>query len=211
MNRFVLVVLLALALPSAALANTVTITNNNGTLVASTSGLSLVSDLTGISRGYGNPHGSDIGTLSISLGPLATGSLLTGGTFGTGGGFSISVNPGVISKFPQGGVLFSGAFALCTWCTRRNNGGLGHGVPTWTLISPGTYSLTGYVSGFWEDGYSGYGFVDETFTGSFNSNGVFTATSISGFSAVTPEPSTIGLFVTGLVGIAGMVRRKLKV
>jgi opacity protein-like surface antigen len=52
MKRFVLTVLLALALPSAALADVVTFTNNYGTLVAATSGLSLVSDITSISGGF---------------------------------------------------------------------------------------------------------------------------------------------------------------
>lgn len=212
MKRFVLTVLLAMALPSAALANVVTFTNNNGTLVASTSGVSLVSDITSIFGGYGSPHGSDIGTLSLTLGPLLTGSLLTGGTFSMASStFSLSVNPGVLSRFPQGVTLFTGSFTLCTWCNRRNNGGLGHGVPTWTLLSPGTYMLSGYVSGSWADGEQGYGFVQEVYTGSFNSNGVFTATSGGGFSMVTPEPSTVGLFVTGFASIAGIARKKLKV
>jgi len=211
MKRVVLTVLLALALPSAVLANTVDFTNNKGTLVASTSGLSLASDLTGISGGFGSPSGSDIGTLSLTLGPLLSGSLQTGGTFSMAGSvFSISINPGVISRIPDGGTLFHGSFVLCSWCTRRNNGGLGHGVPTWTFVSPGTYTLSGYVSGTWRDGQQGYGFIQETLTGSFNSNGVFTATSISGSSMVTPEPSSVGLFVTGLAGIAGFVRKKLK-
>lgn len=203
MKRTVLTVLLALALPSAALANVVTIINNNGTLVASNSGLSLVSDITGIFGGYGSPHGSDIGTLSITLGPLASGSLLTGGTFNMAGStFSLSL---------EGSTLFSGTFVYCSWCNSRNNGGLGHGVPTWSLVSPGTYMLSGYVSGGWRDGEQGYGYVQDVVTGSFNANGVFTATSISGSSMVTPEPATFGLFVTGLTGIAGMVRKKLKV
>jgi hypothetical protein len=211
MKRFFLMILVALALPSAAVANVVEFTNNNGTLVASTSGLSLVSDLTGISGGFGGPSGSDIGTLSLTLGPLLTGSLQTGGTFSLGGAFSVSVNPGVIPRIPGGGTLFSGSFVYCSWCTRRNNGGLGHGVPTWSLVSPGTYMLSGYVSGSWRGGYQGYGYIQEVYTGSFNANGVFTATSGSGFSMVTPEPATLGLFATGLVGIAGMVRKKLKV
>ena len=212
MKRFVLTVLLALVLPSAALANTVTITNNNGTLVASNSGLSLVSDMTSIYGGYGSPGGSDIGTVSLTLGPLLTGSLLAGGTFSYASStFSLSVNPGVISRFPQGGTLFSGAFTYCAWCNRHNNGGLGHGPVSWTLLSPGTYMLEGYVSGGWADGWGGYGLIEEVYTGSFNANGVFTATSGRGVSQVTPEPATFGLFVTGLVGMAGMVRKKLKV
>lgn len=207
MKRFVLTVLLALALPSAALANTVTIDNNNGTLVASTSGLSLVSDITGIFGGYGSPHGSDIGTFSLTLGPLLTGSLQTGGTFGYGGTYSLSVNPGVIPRFPQGTTLFTGYFTYCPAC----NGRLGYGPVTWTLLSPGTYMLEGYVTGYWRNGWEGYGLVKEVYTGSFSANGVFTATSGSGFSLVTPEPSTAGLFLTGLVGVAGILRKKLRV
>jgi hypothetical protein len=212
MKRFVLTVLVALALPSATLANTVAFTNSNGTLVASTNGLSMVSDMTSISGGFGSPAGFDIGTVSLTLGTLLTGSLLTGGTFSmTGSTFSLSINPGVIPKFPDGATLFTGSFTYCSWCTGRNNGGFGHGVPTWTFVSPGTYTLSGYVSGTWIDGQGGYGFINETVTGSFSPNGVFTATSISGLSLVTPEPGTVGLFVTGLVGIAGSVRKRLKV
>lgn len=203
MKRTVLTVLLALALPSAALANVVTIINNNGTLVASNSGLSLVSNITAIFGGYGSPHGSDIGTVSITLGPLVSGSLLTGGTFSMAGStFSLSL---------EGSALFSGAFVYCSWCNSSNNARLGHGVPTWSLVSPGTYLLSGYVSGGWRDGEQGYGYVQDLVTGSFNANGVFTATSISGSSMVTPEPDTLGLLVTGLIGIAGIVRKKLKV
>ena len=160
---------------------------------------------------FGSPSGFDIGTVSLTLGPLLTGSLLTGGTFSFASStFSLSINPGVISRFPDGATLFTGAFTYCSWCTGRNNGGLGHGLATWTLLSPGTYMLEGYVSGTWRDGQQGYGLVEEVFTGSFNGNGVFTATSGSGSSMVTPEPATLGLFATGLFGIAGIVRKKLK-
>ena len=47
--------------------------------------------------------------------------------------------------------------------------------------------------------------------GTFNSSGVFTATLGTGQAWINPEPGTYALFITGLAGIAGIVRKNLKI
>ena len=194
MKRIVLTVLLALALPIAASAKVEPLFNNNGTLTASASGLSLQSTLTQIYFGY---KGSDLGTLTITTGALISGSLLGGGAFSfVGSSYVATVNPGVLKSLPQGGVLFSGAFTAPI---------------SWIALGGGYYELYGLVAGNWAGGLHGTGYTSQIYVGSFNSNGVFTATLGGGQSWINPEPSTFALFITGLTGIAGLARRKLKI
>lgn len=198
MKRFVLAALVALALPLAALANNVEVVNSSGTLMGSAAGLSLTSNLIEITLGSG-PRGSDIGTVSLSVGPLLSGSLLGGGTFSPASSFfTITINPGEFATVPQGGVLFSGVFT---------------GPVSWSPLSgePGYYQLLGPVAGHWWTGLYGTGYTSQTYFGTFNANGVFTATSGSGLSFVNPEPSTLALLGTGVIAVIAIARKKLKV
>ena len=199
MRRFVLTALLGLALSVPAFAYEVPVYNSNGTLVGTTAGLSLVSDLTavGIGAGFG---GSDIGTFSFATGPLLSGSLMGDGTFGfAGSSFTISINSGIFKGLPQGGILFSGAFTSPVG---------------WGPISgePGYYTINGILAGNWWNGiHADFGFTEQTYFGTFNSSGgVFTANAGTGFSLINPEPGTMALFGTGLIGIAVIVGKKLK-
>ena len=200
MKRIVLMALLALALPLAAFANSVDFTNGGGTLFGSSAGLMLTnSELIAVNGlgGLGLVTGN-LGTVSFMTGAFS-GSLQTGGTFLGGGSFVITGNG--TGGIPNG-VIFNGSFA---------------GPGTWVLLTVnGThfYTLTDTISGTWlSTGKTVYGATIQltvnTGTGFFN--GVTGAKISSGDTSImpVPEPGTLGLLGTGLVGIAGMFRRKL--
>jgi PEP-CTERM motif len=200
MKRMLLMALLALALPMTAFAgSSVDFTNSGGTLSGSSAGLSLsgseliaVNGLNGLGLVTGN-----LGSLTFSTGALSSGSLQMGGTFASGGSFVITGNG--TNGIPNG-TIFNGTF---------------DGPVTWTLVTlaNGThnYTLSGTVSGTWQGGATVFGATVQltinTGKGFFSG----TTTISSGDTNINvPEPGTLGLLGTGLVGIAGLLRKKLK-
>lgn len=190
----------SLMIPATSFADSsVDFSNIGGTLTGSTSGLSLSgSTLVAITGFGGGIVTGDLGTVSFSTGALSGGSLQMGGTFAAGGSFTIQGNG---SNGVPNGTLFSGSFS---------------GPSTWALttLANGThsYTLTGTLTGTSE----GTPVVGVTVQLTINTGkGFFSgSTSISGGDTTivgsVPEPSTVTMLGTGVVGLLGMLRRKLR-
>jgi len=200
MKKILLLAVLALALPMAAFANdSVDFTNSGGTLAGGNGGLTLsgstliaVNGLSGLGLVTGN-----LGSLSFSTGALTSGDLMMGATFASGGSFVIEGNG--TNGIPNG-TIFNGSFS---------------GPVSWTLVTlaNGThnYTLSGSVTGIWNGGATVDGasvqLTINTGKGYFNGSTLIS----SGDTNITvPEPGSLTLLGAGLIGLAGVVRRKLK-
>jgi hypothetical protein len=181
--------LLVLALPMAAFADSnVDFTNRQGTLAGTSAGLTLTdSTLFNINGVTGN-----LGTVEFATGALLSGTLQGNATFAGGGSFTIWSN--------TSGTLFSGQF---------------DGPVTWSLVTLGNgtheYTLIGAISGSWMGGATVYGATSQltvnTGKGFFNGS---TSIASGDTNIVVPEPGSLTLMGTGLLGFAGVLRRKLK-
>jgi len=203
MKRMLWFALIALALPMAAFANSggVDFTNSGGTLTGSSAGMSLSGSVliavNGL-NGSGLVTGNDLGSVSFSTGMWTSGSLQMGGTFMAGGTFIINGNG---TNGVPNTVIFNGTF---------------DGPVTWGLVTlaNGThnYTLTGSISGTWIGGsWVNGATVQLTInTGKGFFNGSTTIASGDTNIDAVPEPGSLTLVGAGLVGLAGILRRKLK-
>jgi hypothetical protein len=199
MRRVLVLALLALALPMAAWADGIDLVNLHGSISISSAGISSIGSQLHSWNGVVASPGHSLGSVSFSTGALLTGSVLAGGTFSDVGSSFVVIGKG--PQVPHKGVIFSGAFV---------------GPVTWTLVSQVgqslTYSLSGNIAGTLYNGHFVTGTTVQTI---YSVPGQITAgvghIRVGGTILPTPEPGTLGLLGTGLVAIAGMLRRKFAV
>jgi hypothetical protein len=196
MRRVLVVSLLALALPMSVWATNISLTNQRGTISMSDAGIvSKGSQLTSF-NGIQAPPGKSLGTVSYSTGALVSGSVAAGGIFSSAGSTFDVIGKGNFGE-PKG-PIFTGGFT---------------GDINWTLVSQTgsklVYTLSGSLAGQLYNGVMVTGTTNQTITthpGQLN-QGIGHIT-LGSTQLTTPEPGTLGLLGTGLLGIAGMFRRK---
>jgi hypothetical protein len=201
--RTALLLSVVVSLPLFAFANSASFQNHGGMLTSNGSSLTLQNSTLNAVTGFnGGSVFGNLGQLSFTTGALMSGSLAAGGTFAAGGSFMVMGNG---SHGMPSGVLFNGTFSSpVTWTAVFNPTGGPNHTGNWT------YKLTGTVTGTFSNGkHVTAQFVAFTFdvpkgaqfSGSVRFN------SGSGSVAV-PEPGTLALMGTGLIGLAYLGFRK---
>jgi len=196
MRRVLVLALLALALPMAAWADGIDLVNKFGSISISAAGITSTGSQLKQFNGVVAAPGHSLGSVSFSTGALISGSILTGGTFSDVGSSFVVIGKG--PQVPHKGTIFSGAFV---------------GPVSWTLVSQSgqslTYTLSGTIQGTLWNGRFVTGTTTQTIV---STNGQIALgighIRVGNTGILTPEPGTLGLLGTGLVAIAGMLRRK---
>jgi hypothetical protein len=201
MKRILLLAVLALALPTAVFAGSNIDFTNSGGVLSGSSGVLTLSGSTLIAvngLGGGLITGNNLGSVAFQTGAETSFSATTGNyTFAAGGWFKITGNG--MDGVPNG-AIFTGTFS---------------GPVSLALVSSanGTniYDLSGALSGTTASGFKTTGvsiqLVIDSGKGPFDGS---TTVGSGDSTLVVPEPGSLGLLGTGLIGVAGVVRRKLK-
>ena len=206
MRRIAVVVgLCALLLPIAAWADAVNLTNQFGTVSISNSGISTIgSELLSWGSNVAG-HGHSLGTVSFTTGAFTSGGIWTGGTLSPTGSIFDVVGVGHWVRALSGGsspvALFTGSFV---------------GPITWTVVSQTgkfsyVFTLSGDISGMLYTGRNVSGYTTQTifvYRNQWYRDGMGSLRGGTEHLGV-PEPGTLVLFGTGLIAVAGTLRRKL--
>ena len=212
MKRVVLLAVLMLALPIMAFANSSLVFTNHGGGVTyngtNLAGSATLDTFTG-SGGTVGCSTCNIGHVSYSTGVLTshtTTSTTDSWTFAGGGAFKISSNG---TALLPAGTVFTGTFNGPVTFVGTFSSTADAGKGAWS------YTLTGNVSGMFSNQYGGANASGGTVQFTFDVHGHVPFTTFvrgnHGFTTLTtPEPGTLGLLGTGLLGIAGLVRRKFR-
>ena len=189
-KKAVLLGLLLFALPWVAYASSIDVSNAGGVVAGDSSGLSL----TGSTMfKYGNVVGANLGTVAFTTGAFTSGDIAMGGTLAAGGTFTITGNG---SNGVPNGMIFSGTFSSATWTLQR----LANGTNNYVLIGAvmGSNGQVGATSKLTVIN-TGKGFFDGS---------IALSSGDTNLSMAIPEPGTLSLFGTGLLGLAGFIRHK---
>jgi hypothetical protein len=180
-----------------------------------------LSTLTGAAGVPGNSiTGSNLGTVGFTSGALtgttSSGGNIVGASFAPGGDINVVAASGAFSGIAGGTTLFSGVFSSgqsfiwnclnplgsCSATPLQGGNWTLSGTVTTNNLNPQLLSLLGVSGGFPTGTFSSIQLdVSFRYQGGVVQSGTIT---------LVPEPATLSLLGTGLIGIAGLLRRRSK-